>query len=196
MNRYNNGKIYAIRSNQTDKVYIGSTCDTLPKRLYVHRNNKKRYEKGKYHYVTSYEMLEFDDAYIDLVEEFSCANKMQLERREGEIMRATENTVNRNIAGRTKAEYYRDNIVKMKEYTQRPEVKQKMKEYQQRPEVKQKMKEYQQRPEVKQKKKERHECLCGSRYTTANKAHHLKTKKHKEYVEFMALTEEQVRAMI
>ena len=46
----------------------------------------------------------------------------------------------------------------MKEYYQRPEVKQRVREYQQRPEIKQRMKEYQQeyyqRPEVKQRKKE------------------------------------------
>jgi hypothetical protein len=115
-------------------------------------------------------MLEFDDHYIDLAEEYACQNKMQLERREGEIMRATENTVNRYIAGRTKAEYRRDNVVKIKEYTQRPEVKLHL--------------------------EERHECLCGGRFTTDNKAQHHKSKKHKEYVEFMALTEEQVKAML
>ena len=65
MNRYNNGKIYAIRSHQTDKVYIGSTCDILAKRLYVHRRHKIDYENEKYNYVSSFEMLEFDDAYID-----------------------------------------------------------------------------------------------------------------------------------
>ena len=113
MQRYNNGKIYAIRSHQTDRVYIGSTCMPLAKRLYGHRRDKKKFENGKCTYVTSFEMLEFPDAYIELLEEHPCQNKMQLCRREGEIMRATENTVNRNVAGRTQAEYYRDNVEKI-----------------------------------------------------------------------------------
>jgi hypothetical protein len=185
MQRYNNGKIYAIRSYQTDRVYIGSTCMPLAKRLYAHRKHKERFEAGMYNYVTSYEMLEFDDHYIELVEEHPCDNKMQLERREGQIMRATENTVNMRIAGRTDAEYYRDNAEKIKEQ---------MKEYKQRPEVKQRMKQYHQRPEVKQRRAEKHECDCGGKYTTGKKSQHPKTKQHMEFEAFMALTEEQVRA--
>lgn len=200
MQRYQNGKIYAIRSYQTDKMYIGSTCMPLPKRLYAHRKDKIYYEAGKYNYVTSFEMLEFDDHYIDLVEEFPCGNKMQLCRREGEIMRATENCVNMIVAGRTRAEYRRDNAEQLKEqakeYHQRPEVKQMKKEYEQRPEVKQKQRLYHQRPEVKQHKTEKHTCDCGGKYSTASKARHFKTKQHREFEAFMALTEEQVTAML
>jgi hypothetical protein len=45
----------------------------------------------------------------------------------------------------------------VKEYNQRPEVKQRRREYNQRPEVKQRRKEYNERPEVKQKRKEYHQ---------------------------------------
>ena len=41
VNKYAQGKIYAIRSPSTDKIYIGSTCDTLAKRLYGHRVHYK-----------------------------------------------------------------------------------------------------------------------------------------------------------
>ena len=117
MQRYQNGKIYAIRSNQTDKVYIefGSTCMPLSKRLYGHRKDKKNFDNGKFRFVSSFDMLEFPDAYIELLEEFPCDNKMQLERREGQIMRATENTVNMRIAGRTIAEYRRDNVEQIRQ---------------------------------------------------------------------------------
>ena len=60
MNRYQNGKIYSIRSYQTDKVYIGSTCMPLAKRLYGHRQNYNRYGKGKFNFITSFEILEFN----------------------------------------------------------------------------------------------------------------------------------------
>ena len=176
----------------------------LAKRLCAHRESKKKFEAGKYHYTTSYELLEFDDHYIELVEEHPCDNKMQLDRREGQIMRVTENTVNMRIAGRTPAEYYRDNTEKYKQYNkqykQRPEVKQKQRLYQQRPEVKLMKKEYDQRyyqqPEVKQHRAEKHECDCGGKFTRKHKAEHFMTKQHRAYEQFMALTEEQVRAWL
>ena len=189
MQRYNNGKIYAIRSHQTDRVYIGSTCMPLAKRLYAHRRDKKRYENGRFSYVTSFTILEFDDHYIELVEEFACDNKMQLERREGQVIRATENCVNKNVAGRTCAEYYQDNAEQIKQY---------QKEYRRDNAelIKQKDRERHQRPDVKQRKNKKHDCPCGGKYTTAGKSVHLKTKKHRDYIEFMNLTEEQVRALL
>ena len=36
MEQYENGKIYKICSFKTDKIYIGSTCATLEKRLKEH----------------------------------------------------------------------------------------------------------------------------------------------------------------
>jgi hypothetical protein len=91
INRYHSGKIYAIRSHQTDKFYIGSTCLPLYKRLYKHRNNKKAYENCGYHKITSFDILQYDDHYIELLEEFRCENKMQLEKREGELIRLHKN---------------------------------------------------------------------------------------------------------
>ena len=38
---YKNGKIYTIRSFQTDKYYIGSTCTMLSKRFSNHKSNYK-----------------------------------------------------------------------------------------------------------------------------------------------------------
>ena len=39
-NKYKNGKIYTIRSNQCEKYYIGSTIQRLSKRLYEHKRDK------------------------------------------------------------------------------------------------------------------------------------------------------------
>jgi hypothetical protein len=98
---YSKGKIYAIRSPNTDKVYIGSTIDTLSRRMSKHRN--------KFNTTSSKLILEAGDAYIELIEEFPCDNREQLSKREGEIMRATANYCNKLIAGRTLNEYREDN---------------------------------------------------------------------------------------
>ena len=68
MERYQKGKIYTLRSDHTDRFYIGSTCLTLPKRMYKHRDHFKAYNNGKGNYISAYELLEFDDCYIELFE--------------------------------------------------------------------------------------------------------------------------------
>jgi hypothetical protein len=115
-NKYHNGKIYTIRSYKTDKFYIGSTCMPLHKRFYEHKirfkyvslNNLKKY-------YSSFEILKYDDVYIELLEEFKCENKMELEKREGELIRLHKNNiVNIYINGRTPDEWVKDNKDKRK----------------------------------------------------------------------------------
>jgi len=112
---YQNGKIYCIRSNATDNIYIGSTCQQLFKRLYDHRKNYKSYLDKKYRYTSSYDIVKFDDSYIELIELYPCNSKIELLKREGEIIRQTNNCVNKNIAGREGKQYYNDNIDKLKQ---------------------------------------------------------------------------------
>ena len=101
MNKYQNGKIYTIKSPNTDKIYIGSTTQKyLSSRLAQH----KAHMKGNI-FVSSSEIIKCGDAYIELIEMFPCNNKMELDKREGEIQKAHDNKVNKAIAGRTKKEY-------------------------------------------------------------------------------------------
>ena len=109
MDRFQRGKIYAIRSADSDMVYIGSTVSTLTRRIYEHRANFKAYQAGKGHYVTSYKLLDLEGHYIELVENYPCADRNELNRREGQIMRETAGCINKIIAGRTPAEYCQDN---------------------------------------------------------------------------------------
>ena len=44
---YLNGKVYAIRSHQTEQVYIGSTVERLSARMSKHRAKHKAYKAGK-----------------------------------------------------------------------------------------------------------------------------------------------------
>ena len=57
MVNYEEAKIYQIRSYKIEKVYIGSTCQKLSMRMAGHRRSFKGYLKGKYNYVTSFEIL-------------------------------------------------------------------------------------------------------------------------------------------
>ena len=186
MSRYQNGKIYSIRSHQTDQVYIGSTCLTLTKRLYKHRNGFKMYKKNGKNYMTSYEILKYPDHYIELIEACPCNTKGELERREGQLIRATE-CVNKYIPGRTRAEYRQDNKQQQKQY------------YQDNAEViKQQRKQYRQdnAEVIKQRQQQKYTCECSGKYTYCHKPQHFKTKQHRQFVAFMSLSEEQVNAML
>ena len=95
INKYQNGKIYTIRSYQTDKFYIGSTCNMLSKRFNDHKKNYNKYKSGNYYFTSSYDIIKFDDAYIELLENFSCNDRNELNKREGELIRLhKENIVN------------------------------------------------------------------------------------------------------
>jgi Uri superfamily endonuclease len=100
---YKNSKIYAIRSNQTDKIYIGSTINELSKRLSRHKKDFKNWKNGKQNYVTSYELIKYDDVYIELLEKYPCKNRMELCRREGKLIKSMD-CVNKCVAGRTQKE--------------------------------------------------------------------------------------------
>ena len=115
---YQNGKIYTIRSNQTVKYYIGSTVQkTLAQRLGKHRSNYKDYLKDNTKgFLTSFEILKYNDYYIELLEDYPCNSIEQLRKREGELQRQFKSEiVNMNIAGRTATEYVTDNKEQIKE---------------------------------------------------------------------------------
>ena len=97
---YSKAKIYCIRSPNTDLIYIGSTVQQLSQRMTSHRSSSNK--------STSKIMIEHGDAYIELLENFPCANKEELLRKEGEYIRK-ENCCNKQVADRTTSEYYQDN---------------------------------------------------------------------------------------
>ena len=109
MVNYQDGRIYQITSAHTDKVYIGSTCQALSNRMAKHRACYKRYLDGKNNYITSFEILQYDDAQIELVEYYPCDTKEALYKKEADVIRATANSVNKVIPARTVAEYRQDN---------------------------------------------------------------------------------------
>jgi hypothetical protein len=177
MKDYSKGKIYSIRSAHTDKVYIGSTTETLARRLAAHRSSYTSCQNGKRNYITSCELVQYPDCYIELVENFPCLCNEELGKREGEITRATPNYVNKRIEGRTPAEHYQDNKEKIgrihKEYyvVNTEQIKKKQKEYRQN-----------NGEQIAQHKNTKHECECGGKYSNSHKPKHIKTKKHQDWI--------------
>ena len=138
---FQNGKIYTIRSFQTEKYYIGSTNHkTLSQRLSKHKGSYREWLKDKKKYITSFEILKYDDYYIELLELYPCNLKAELHKREGELIRLHKDSlVNMCIPCRTHKEYYIDNkeiiLVKAKRhnYIYRVENKQKIRDYKTQP---------------------------------------------------------------
>ena len=98
MPNYGKAKIYQVISPNHPLPYIGSTTQTLCARMNKHRCYKD---------TSCRIIIDAGDAYIELIEEFPCDNKEQLNKREGEVIRDRE-CVNRRVAGRTEREWKRD----------------------------------------------------------------------------------------
>jgi len=83
MKDYQLGKIYKIYSSHTDKVYIGSTVEPyISNRFSKHRSNYKTCLNGGQKYCSSYEIIKYGDAQIELVENYPCNSSSELIRRE------------------------------------------------------------------------------------------------------------------
>jgi len=159
---YQQAKIYSIICGITAEEYVGSTTKKyLAQRLANHVNKFKQWKKGKSNFVTSYKIIERGNYKIELIENFPCETKDELNAREGFFIRG-RTCVNRCIAGRTQKIYNIDHAKEISEY---------QKEYQ---------KEH--AKEIKKQKNAKTNCLCGGRYTHSHKAQHFKTKIHCEFI--------------
>ena len=111
MNRYSKGQIYKIVDVGYNKMYIGSTCEDLSKRMERHRTAYKRYlrsEKKDTKVHLLFDEYGVENCKIELIEEYACSNKMELLRQEGHHIREND-CVNKRIEGRTPQERYKDN---------------------------------------------------------------------------------------
>ena len=109
---YNNGKIYQILNNINDEVYVGSTIQSLSKRMYDHRMH------SKYQNCNFYKLMKEigpDSFYIELIESYPCNNKEELNAREGYFIRE-RGTLNKAIIGRTPKQWVEDNKEHVKQY--------------------------------------------------------------------------------
>jgi len=187
MSDYSQGKIYMLTSEQTSDVYIGSTKETLEVRFTYHKKHYKGWleEKPNYCYVTSFEICKYDDCKIQLIENYPCENRKELEKKEGEYQRMMD-CVNKHIAGRTMKEYYEDNKERIqkinKEWREKHKEQTLKKNKEWKENNKEKLKEYiteydKNRPRIK--------CVCGSEFRKADTKRHQRTQKHIKYIEEM-----------
>ena len=184
MNRYEKGKIYQIVDVGFNKCYIGSTCESLSKRMERHRSKYKQYLKGKEHTKTRSFVL-FDEYGVEhckilWIEDYPCGSKKDLEAREGYYQQNTD-CINKRIEGRTDKEYrdqnaereklrhqkyYQENKAKRKAYDEQHKDKKKLYNQNYREQNKERIRT--QRQQYREKNKE----LIKER----NKAYHEKNK--------------------
>jgi len=87
--KYQHTKIYRIRSPHTDRVYVGlTTNENLESYFKGHLNGNKR---------TSRHVIACGDAYIELIEAWPCATKLEAEAREQFWINQTPYKVNKLI---------------------------------------------------------------------------------------------------
>ena len=149
------GKIYIIKSMQTNNIYIGSTIRNLKTRLIEHKSKYKT-SNNKEHY-SSFEILKYDDCYIELIKEVSCTLK-QLLILEGIEIEKNENCVNKKIEGHVKR--YEDKNDYEKYYRQTE----------------------QRKAYIKQININNYKCDCGGTYKISGKHRHDHTIRHKKYI--------------
>ena len=172
---YKNGRIYCIRNNIDDEVYVGSTCQPISKRMAAHRSYRNRNKNQKVH--KHMNDLGVENFYIELLEEFPCENKEQLRKREGYHIRDI-GTLNTHIAGRSKGEYYIDNkehaALKGYEYRERK-----------RPAIIAQKAKYwnQNKDEANEERRIKITCGCGTCCCKGAQTRHERSNKHKEWLE-------------
>ena len=110
--KYKNGKIYTLRCYKTEDnkfidvsnyIYVGSTCNPLYKRFYIHKQAALDSNKYKSKLYETMRETFFNYNYIwkiELYENFPCSSRNELLKREGEIIRLLKPFLNSNIAGR------------------------------------------------------------------------------------------------
>jgi hypothetical protein len=106
MNKYQNGKIYKLTNDINDNVYIGSTIQSLKKRLSQHKDKNYKGHSKK---------LGDGEYYITLIKNYPCENKLELLQEERRIIETT-NCINIDIPSRTEKEWRTDNKNHLKNY--------------------------------------------------------------------------------
>lgn len=91
--------VYAVRCQETDRVYIGSTTLSLEDKLKQHEKGFRAYKRGTCPFLAVFEILEGGQYSIELVEDCPGASLMELQAREGFHQKLASNRVNRKLEG-------------------------------------------------------------------------------------------------
>ena len=157
-------RFYKISSDNTEKVYVGSTRLTLEARLVWHESDYNTYLHTNIRTITSIEILKCGNYSIHLLEEKICTD-IERDQIESHFIQNTPNVVNKlkrlgeykrlGATGYAKEYNYEKNNDRMKQfYTEHKE-------------------------SILKKSKEKFTCqLCNGTYDYAHKSSHMKSKKH------------------
>ena len=172
MSDYSKGKIYKIECKITNEVYYGSTVQSLSERIRHHKCVRD---------CTSINIIDRGNYTINVIEEFPCDSKQELEAREGYYIRNNV-CVNERIPGRTKEEYREDNIEWYKQYYKQYREKNidKIKEYD-------KKRHEQRKDKIKAHNSTKVKCECGCEVTRGVLTRHKKSKKHADLLGHQSL---------
>lgn len=99
MSKYQSGKIYKIVCNITGDIYIGSTYRRLKDRLWAH--------KSKGNKTCSKNIIDRGDYKIELIEDYPCETKQELNNREGHWQLQIK-CINEQREGKTEEEKKQD----------------------------------------------------------------------------------------
>ena len=162
LKNYSNGKIYKIEvicDHDEGYVYIGSTTKQhLSQRFEYHIRDYKNYKEGLTNKtITSFKIFDkygIENCNIILLELVNATCKEELLRREAYYIKSMQ-CVNKKVPLRTKKEYRKDNTELIKKYYQ----------------------------DNKEHFKEILKCDCGSEVSRTHISRHIKTIKHKKYLE-------------
>ena len=165
---YQNGKVYCIRNTVNDEIYVGSTTQRLSKRFSKHKSDMKVLTGKLYQEMTNVGVENF---YIELLENYPCNSKEELNKREGEYIRQM-GTLNYQVSGRTRQEYREENREKERERAKiyyannREKELERTRVYRENDVEKEKerQKKYhdKHKEETKQRRSEMIECECGA----------------------------------
>ena len=192
-NKYEKGKIYKITDVAYNDCYYGSTIEPLTERMIHHKHkylNQNASQETCVRSVNSiFNKYGFENCKIELVENFPCASKEELVKREGHYIKNNE-CVNKqsNVAGRTKDEYRheeRDKLnVRSKEYY-RNHVEERcayQKEYSKNNVEKIRQQKLNHRERNKETLTTPISCGCGLVFQQRSRTRHEKCKKHQEWL--------------
>ena len=203
---FRNGKIYSIRNWVDDEIYVGSTTQTLSKRMERHRGNLYSEKCWNYRLYQKMRDIGKQHFYIELIEKYECNDIDELRKREGEWIRKI-GTLNHLVAGRTKQENYIENrdriLAQQKEYADnhKAEKKEYDKEYhknnkekrseqakeryeEKKDYIKEKTSQnyYKKKEEIRAKMNAKCNCECGITYSFGNRLRHFNSKTHQNYL--------------
>jgi hypothetical protein len=153
MSDYQKGKIYQINTSLGPEVYYGSTTTPLNERMTRHKT----------HLLCTAQLIfkkyGFENCKIELVEDYPCNSKKELETRERFYI---ENNVciNKCIPTRTDAEYRKDNTERIRTQSKQYYINNIEK--------------------IRERQTTQITCICGVIICKTSKAKHERTKKHIE----------------